>query len=192
MMSREVNRLETKELASYVDQYFTNSQPNFQWKVVKDSKQEVVEVFFTFKLDVSPDIQLQDSEGKVNEPGVLQFEDAICFYDPELSHVSKDHYLQSFPFSISTGIEKGYIEAVCKHLNIVVTQGSAALREFVKDPTQKQFELSWNSVNFSGTIQTLKNTGRYSTDLLQMNVERDQKFIEKLKGSNDDDHVERI
>src|SRR5699024_4064903 len=173
--------MESKELAEYIDQFLEDMHPNFQWQVVKNSGQHIVEVFFTFKIDVAEDIQVQDSEGTVNEPGVLQFEDAACFYDPSLSHVSPNHYLRSFIFDTDKGIEQGLVDAIFKHLNIVATQGSAALREFVKEPTHDQFELSWNETNFEGTLDTLKDTGRYSTDLLQMNVKKEVSLIDQIK-----------
>lgn len=184
--------MEEKELAAYLDQHFTEMHPNFQWKIVKNSEKHIVEVYFTFLIDVPKDIQVQDSEGSVNEPGVLQFEDVICFYDPHVSHVSADHYLIAFPFDLDQGMEKGFIDAVCKHLNIVATQGSASLREFIQTPTFDQFELSWNNQNFEGTIQTLKDIDRYSYEHLRMHVEKEESFFEQLKGSNKDDDVERI
>ena len=184
--------MERKELASYIDTYFAEMHPNFQWKIIKDSTKNIVEVYFTFVVNVPEDIQVQDSEGTVNEPGILQFEDVICFYDPTKSHVSPSHFLIAFPFDIDKGIEQGYVDAVCKHLNIVATQGSASLREFVQTPSKKQFELSWNELNFENTIQTLKDLKRYNRNTLQMDVNVEENFLDKLKGSTDDDDVERI
>jgi|SRR5699024_802635 len=184
--------MESKELAEYIDHTFTEMQPNFQWKVVKDSAKHIVETFISFKIDVPENIQVQDSEGTVNEPGILQFEDAICFYDPSISHVSPDHYLKSFIFDMKKGIEQGFVDAICKHLNIVVTQGSAEMRDFVKEPHYEQFELSWNDVNFQGTIDTFKDIGRYRHNLLQMDIQQKESLIDQLKGSKNHDDVERI
>lgn len=183
--------MEPKELAEYLDEKLAEMHPNFQWKIVKNNAQGIVELFVCFKIDVPETIQVQDSEGRVNEPGILQFEDTICFYDPAVSHVSPDHYLKSFIFDFDTGIEQGLVDVILKHLNIVVTQGSAELREFVQQTQLDQFELSWNDSNFQGTIQTFKEIDRYRYDRLHMDVKKDQSFIEQLKGISQDDKVER-
>lgn len=183
----------TTHLATYINDYLKEMQPNYQWKVVQNSEQHIVEVFFTFKVDVDESIQVQDAEGKLNEPGVIQFEDVLCFYDPALSHVAPQHYLRAFEMDYQTGIEKGFVDAVLRHLNIVVTQGSAALRDFAVDDTAGEFQLEWNDRNLNGTIETMKATNRYDPVHLQIvEDEEDKSFIEKIKGDEEDDGVERI
>src|SRR5699024_3618294 len=103
--------MESTELAEYIDHTFTEMQPNFQWKVVKDSAKHIVETFISFKIDVPDHIQVQDSEVTVNEPGIRQFEDASCFYDPSISHVTADHNLKSFNFHMKKAIEQGFVDA---------------------------------------------------------------------------------
>lgn len=185
--------MKTTHLAQYVDQYLAEFQPNFQWKVVQNNEQHIMELFFTFKVNVEKDIQVQDEEGKLNDPGVIQFEDVICFYDPAVSHVSPQHYMKSFEMNYRTGIEKGFVDAVLKHLNIVATQGSAELRDFAADDTMGQFRLQWDERNFEGTLETLKATNRYDRTHLQFTQKEEEKsFIDKIKKEDDSDDVERI
>lgn len=184
--------MKTRQLSEYIQQALTEMQPNFQWKVVQNSEQHIVEVFFTFKVDVDKDVQVQDSEGKLNEPGVIQFEDAIAFYDPAISHASPQHYLQAFEMNFRIGIEKGYVDAILKQLNIVATQGSAQLRDFAEDDTIGQFDLQWSERNFNGTLETMKATNRYDRTYLKFADEKEESFIDKIKKEDESDSVERI
>lgn len=184
--------MEEKELAAFIDAYFTKMRPNFQWKVVKNSVTHTVEVFFTFQVPLPSFVQVQDSQGTRNRSGELNFEDVICFYDAQRAHIAEEAYLQTFAFDAERGIEEGYVEAVCKHLNIVATQGSAELRDYVSMPTTDDFELQWHAVNFENTLQTLKDLNRYNPNRLKMDVQTGESFLEQLKGSMSDDDVERI
>lgn len=180
------------DLASYIADELKILQPFFQWKVVKDIQKQLIEVQFTFRLKVEDDVQVQDLIGQNNESGYIQFEDSICFYDPGVSHVQPQNYLEAVPFDNQLGIDKGIVFSYIKQLNIVLSEGKSNLKEFVSDTTIGEFELMWSDTNLSQTIETLKQINRYSEDKLVMNLERGDSIVEQLTKDGDYDGVERV
>lgn len=154
------------DIVDYLETILEKSETSFDWEVNWNKKQHVIELFFTIYTEPAPDFIIQDEEGTINEEEGIQFEDAICFYDPDKSKVLLDEYLHAFPFPIKKGIEKGFIDAIIKVLRIVVGEGQTNLDEFVKVPEIETFEMVWNEENFAQTVETLKATGRYDTTLL--------------------------
>lgn len=180
------------DLANYIADELKLLQPFFQWKVVKDIQKQLIEVQFTFRLKVEDDVQVQDIVGQNNESGYIQFEDSICFYDPGLSHVQPQNYLEAVPFDNQLGIDKGVVFSYVKQLNIVLSEGKTRLEEFVSDTTIGEFGLMWNETNLNQTIETLKRTKRYSEDKLVMNLKQEDSIIEQLTKDGDYDGVERV
>lgn len=155
-----------KDIIDYLKESLEKNEPFFDWELNWNRRQHVIELFVTIYAEMETEAVIQDTEGTINREEGIQFEDVICFYDPEKSKIMTDDYLHAFPFSIKKGLEKGYLDAVLKVLRIVVGEGQTNLEEFVKDPAIETFELVWNEENFHQTVQTLKDTNRYDTTLV--------------------------
>lgn len=154
-------------LIDYLGEALEESDFEFDWKLEWNKKQHAIEVYFSIFAEQKEDnIIIEDIEGTAAQNEIIQFEDAICFFDPKKSKIQMDNYLKAFPFDFKMGIEKGYIEAILKTLRIVVTEGQSDLLDFASDPTIEEFELNWNDTNFDGTIKTLKDINRYSEEKL--------------------------
>lgn len=155
-----------KDIIDYLQESLEQKEPFFDWELNWNKRQHVIELFITIYTEMESEVVIQDTEGTVNKEEGIQFEDAICFYDPDKSKIVTDDYLHAFPFSIKKGLEKGYLDAVIKVLRIVVGEGQTNLEEFVRNPEVETFELVWNEGNFNQTIETLKDTNRYDTTLV--------------------------
>ena len=182
----------TDSLIDYIDDELKKLLPNFKWRLVKDSKKKMIELYVTFHVETENDIQVQDALGQNNEPGIVQFEDVLCFYDPAYSHVKPQNYLTAISFDSHVGLEKGYVDAVLRQINLTTKQGMVDLREFLEDDFAGEFKLNWNEKNTYSLIQTMKDTGRYDDTKLKMILEDDQSFFEKLTEDDEHDGVERV
>ncbi|WP_179128529.1 DUF3013 family protein [Marinilactibacillus piezotolerans] len=181
-----------QDLASYLDDELKAIYPSFQWKVKKDTKKRLVEVYVTFNVKVSESLQVQDVIGQSNRPGSIQFEDVICFYDPAYAHVKPQSYLTAISVNSHTGVEKGLIEAVLKQLTIVVEQGMSDLEKFATDDVTGEFRLIWSDHHLESTIQTLKTLDRYNDEKVQLKLDEEESFFDQIKKDESNGGVERI
>lgn len=178
-------------LVEYIAENLRELHPFFQWKSVENQSKNIVEVYITFREKVNEETQVQDIIGQNNTRGYIQFEDVICFYDPKISHIRPENYLKSFPFDYNQGIEKGFVEAVLKQLHIEATNGHGRLKEFVEDDTISEFSMEWSDENFEMTLQTLRDTKRYSDEKLHIELTSQESIIEQfMEGKHDG--VERV
>lgn len=182
----------SNDLSGYIDDELKKMLPNFKWKIVKESKKNLIELYLTFHIETDEAHQVQDMIGKNNEPGLVQFEDVICFYDPAYAHVKPQNYLAAFSLDSHIGIEKGYVDAILRQLNYTTKKGKVELREFLDDDFSDAFTLTWKDSNLQNMVDTLKETGRYSEEKLPMDLDGEQSFLEKLKKDDADDGVERV
>lgn len=148
-------------IITYLEANLEEQLSNFEWKVKRHKRQHIIEVAVVIYAESYDELITSDIDGTVNEPNLIQFEDSICFYDPQKSKVLPEDYLKIIPFDSKIGIEKGFLDAVLKVLRIVVQEGQTQLIEFVKDPTIETFELEWNEANLDNTIETLIDIDRY-------------------------------
>ncbi|MGX7394625.1 DUF3013 family protein [Carnobacterium mobile] len=153
-----------QDVIDYLETIMEESHLEFDWAVHWNKRQHTIEVAFTIYAETVPDLVVQDVEGTVNKENIIQFEDIICFYDPEKSKIRLDDYLAAFPFDLKKGIEKGFLDTVVKMLRIVVTEGQSDLLDFATDPAIETFEMEWNETNFESTLQTAKDTNRYNKE----------------------------
>lgn len=156
-----------KDIIDYLETIMEESHLEFDWSTQWNKRQHIIEVFFTIYAETEPELVIQDIEGTVNKENIIQFEDAICFFDPTKSKIIPENYLAALPFDLKKGIEKGFLDAVIKMLRIVVTEGQSDLLDFATDPEIETFELHWNELNFETTIQTAKDTNRYDMDRVE-------------------------
>lgn len=182
----------TESISNYIDAELKNVLPNFKWRLIKDSKKKLIELYISFHVDTDETVQVQDSMGQNNEPGSVQFEDIICFYDPAYSHVKPQNYLAAIAFDSRSGIEKGYVDAILRQINLTTKQGMIDLREFLSDDFAGEFKLKWNENNLKSLMQTMKDTNRYEEEKLEMVLDDEHSFFEKLKEDDGDDGVERV
>lgn len=154
-------------MIDYLDNTLSEANLEFDWSIEWKKRQHIIEVTFTLYAETTPELVIQDVEGTVNTENIIQFEDAVCFYNPEKSKIIVDDYLAAFPFDLKKGIEKGFIDALVKMLRIVATEGQSDLLDFATDSTIETFEMEWNQANFEQTIQTLKDTSRYDTEKVE-------------------------
>ncbi|EXJ24118.1 hypothetical protein ADIAL_0249 [Alkalibacterium sp. AK22] len=181
-----------ENITGFIDSELKDLLPNFKWRLVRDSRKKLVELYFTFHVKTEKEIQVQDMLGQNNEPGIVQFEDIICFYDPAVSHVKPQNYLKAFSFDSHVGLEKGFLEAVLRQLNLITKQGMVELRDFLSDDFAGEYYLKWQDQQMEGLIQTLKDTGRYDDSLLPLDLDEEESFFEKLAKDEADGGVERI
>ncbi|WP_034550214.1 DUF3013 family protein [Carnobacterium funditum] len=155
------------DMIDYLESTMSEANLDFDWSIEWKKRQNVIEVTFTLYAETEPELVIQDIEGTVNTENIIQFEDVVCFYNPEKSKIILDDYLAAFPFDFKKGIEKGFIDAFVKMLRIVVTEGQSDLLDFATDSTIETFEIEWNQVNFEQTIQTFKDTNRYNLERVE-------------------------
>ncbi|MFC6465483.1 DUF3013 family protein [Marinilactibacillus sp. GCM10026970] len=180
------------DLATYIDDELKSIYPVFQWKVVKNTKKRLVEVYITFNVKVDETLQVQDVTGRSNMPGSIQFEDVICFYDPAYAHVKPQNYLEAVIINSHVGIEKGYVDAIINQLNIVAEAGITELENFALDNVTGEFRLVWNDRDLEGAVQTLKSLDRYDKEKIQMKLDEEESFINQIKKDEANGGVERI
>ncbi|MGX7418817.1 DUF3013 family protein [Carnobacterium gallinarum] len=155
-----------EDLIEYITTVLEEANLEFDWLIQWNKRQHGIEIYFTLFVETDSSEVIEDVEGTVSENDIIEFEDGIVFYDPTKSKIELEDYLIGIPFDSKKGIEKGLIEAVAKYLRIVVTEGHADLMDFATDPTIESFEMNWDQQAFLGTIETLKETGRYDATLV--------------------------
>jgi hypothetical protein len=130
--------------------------------------------------------------GEINDPGVIHFEEVVCFYDEDASKILPNNYLYAVPVNVKEGIEEGYVDAFLKQLNITLGKTNSQLRKFLEDGSENEFMLTWNELNMHSTIKTMQQTGRYSTKRLTLlKEEEDQSIVDQFK-EDTHDGLERI
>lgn len=182
----------TESISNYIDKELKNVLPNFKWRLIKNTKKKMIELYISFYVETKEEVQVQDSLGQNNEPGGVQFEDIICFYDPAYSHVKPQNYLAAIAFDSHTGLEKGFVDAILRQINLTTKQGMVDLKEFLSNDLAGEFELNWNDNHLNSLIQTMKDTNRYEDEKLEMVFDDEQSFFEKLKEDDSNDGVERV
>lgn len=178
-------------LVDYIQERLYETNPIFQWKLLIDTKKKTLELFGTFQIETETEVHVQDDYGQKNDEDYIQFEDSIIFYDPEISLVNTENYLYALPISIEQGVEKGLVNNLLNQMNRVYNAGRSELREFLRDPGLTTFELSWHENSYLQSLELLKETGRYNTEILSIDFDQEKTALDELKG-NTDDSVERI
>lgn len=171
-----------KELGEYIYEKLLKEAKHYQWKMIMDSSKNALEIYFTVSLDIDKTHYVQDGNATVNESGQLNFEEIICFYDIKNSKIVPNNYLVAIPLDPETGIEQGYVDAVLKQLNIIASNTIGELRKFLIDDTRKEFSLTWNEENMRNTVETIRKTGRYSSNTLTFLNEEEDSLVDKIKG----------
>ncbi len=181
-----------RDLAQYIAEQLKEIHPFFRWKVINHSKKRIVELYLTFRVEITEDIHVQDIRGEINGEKYIQFEDVIAFYDSVISDIQNENYLATINFDHELGIEKGRVQATLKHLIRVASNGKTELDEFLADSTINTFELRWGERNLQQAIQTMKEAERFDDERLFMHFEVEPSLINKFTGGNTVDGVERI
>lgn len=188
--SKGVSKVE-KDLAKYVHEKMVRETKNYQWRIVLDSHKRALEIYFVISIETNDGQFVQDINGQVNDSGLLQFEEVVCFYDETNYRLIPKNYLKAIPFNPEIGIDQGLVDAFLKQLNIIIVGSFSKLREFLIDASQNEFELHWNEVNMQKTVETLKATNHYSTVKYTFTENNDKTIVEQFK-EEQIDGVERI
>ena len=171
-----------EELGEYIHEKLIEEAKHYQWKIIMDSSKIALEIYFTVSLDIDENHYVQDGNATINDSGKLIFEEVLCFYDEMNSKIAPSNYLIAIPLNPAVGIEQGYVDAVMKQLNIIASSAIGDLRKFLADDTRKEFSLIWNEQNMENTVETIRKTGRYSSNILTFISEEEDSFVDKIKG----------
>lgn len=180
-----------EELGEYIYKTMLEKSTHYQWRIIMDSSKRALEIYFTVSLDIPAEQYVQDVNAKVNESGQLNFEEVACFYDKANNKIVPSNYLVAISLNSKNEVEQGYVDAFIKQLNIVASSAIGQIREYLADENQSEFSLIWNEQNMENTIQTMKKTNYYSSNLLTMAIEEKESLIEQFK-EEQDDGMERI
>ena len=78
----------------YLGEALEESDFEFDWKLEWNKRQHAIELYFSiFAENKENHVVIEDVEGTANEGEIIQFEDAICFFDPKKSKIQMDNYL---------------------------------------------------------------------------------------------------
>ncbi|HLR92024.1 MAG TPA: DUF3013 family protein [Atopostipes sp.] len=179
------------EIGDYIYNKMLDEATHYRWRIIVDRSKRALEIYFAITLEVSESLYLQDVNARVNDSGELIFEDVVCFYSETDPKIVPSNYLVAVPINPKEGVEKGYVDAFIKQLNIAASSAAGQIREFLKDDTRKEFSLLWNEQNMENTIETMKKTNKYSSEPLTFSTDEDESLIEKFK-EDDNDGMERI
>lgn len=179
------------DLTNYIYEKMLADAQNYQWRVVFDSHKHALEIYFVLAVEIEDERYVQDMIGNVNRSGDLQFEEVICFYDETIQRILPENYLYALPFDLEVGIEQIKVDAFLKQLNIQISNAQSRLRAFVLDDSQQEFEMTWNEQNMENTLETMRETGRYSDERLTFLKEKNDSFIDQFK-EEQHDGLERI
>src|SRR5699024_2630534 len=155
-----------EDLGSYIYKNMLEKATYYQWKIIIDRSKRALEIYFTISLDIPDEQFVQDVNAKVNQSGQLNFEEVVCFYDEANTQIVQKNYLVAIPININIGVEQGYVDAFIKQLNIIVSNASGQIREYLTDESQNEFSLIWSEQNMENTIHTMEKTENYHTNTL--------------------------
>jgi hypothetical protein len=178
------------DLIKYIYEKMLAEAKNYQWKMIFDRHKHALEIYFTISLELNKEQYVQDINGNVNDSNLLQFEEVVCFYDINEQRVLPENYVYAVPFNPDTGIEQGEVDAFLKQLNIQISHARNQLREFLLDEGQEVFTMEWNEKNMDNTLATMRETNRYSTNLLTF-LRENQSIVNQFK-EEQHDGLERI
>ena len=181
----------TKNLAKYIYKKMLNEPRNYQWRVVIDEGKGAVEIYFVLTLELKAHENVQDINAQVNKEDTLYFEDVVCFYDKENTKIVPENYLYAVPLDAEVGIERGYVDAFLKQLNIVASNGRSQLRKFFAEESQQEFSLNWNEENMKNTVRTMRKTKKYSKEILDFSTNEEQSLVDQFK-EEQYDGMERV
>ncbi len=181
----------TEELAAYIHKKMIEESRTYQWHIVSDSHKGAVELYLAISVEVEPNQFVQDMNAQVNSSSEIYFEDVVCFYDQTNNKIVKENYLCAIPLDPVAGIEKGYVDAFLKQLNIIMTIANSQLRVFLKNEEEESFSLKWNEENMKNTVNTMERTNNYSRDRLIFSTAEEKSLVDKFKEEKYDG-MERI
>lgn len=179
------------EIGEYIYNKMLDEATHYRWRIIMDSSKRALEIYFAITLEIPESLYLQDVNARVNDSGKLIFEDVVCFYSEASSKIVPSNYLIAVPVIPKEGVEKGFVDAFIKQLNIIASSAAGQLREFIKDDAQKEFSLVWNEQNMKNTIETMQKTNKYSSEPLTFSTDEEESLVEKLK-EDENDGMERI
>lgn len=179
------------ELSKYIYDEMIKESKNYQWRIVSNSHKGAIEIYLAILVEVNPKQFVQDINAQVNLPGEIYFEEVVCFYDQTNNKIIQDNYLCAIPLDPVAGIEKGYVDAFLKQLNITISTAKSQLRLFLENEDKKEFSLKWNHENMENTVKTMKETKNYARERLIFSAVEERSLVDKLKGEKYDG-MERI
>lgn len=178
-------------LSQYLSKQLKNIKPPFQWKITIDPQKQMLELLMHLRIKNEAGVYLQDASGTTSDEAYFHIEEKICFYNKDSQLSDPENYLWAYAIDLNRGVEEGLVDALIKQLKIQMNELTVELHQFVNRAEAETFIPYWNETNLEHTLQTLKATGRYSTERLMIDFKTEKHTLESLKGEKDDS-VERI
>lgn len=179
------------DLTKYLYKKMISEAKNYQWRMVFDSHKQALEIYFVVSLETDEKQGVQDVNGQVNRSEQLHFEQVACFYNHKNHRIVPSNYLYAVPFDLELGIDEGEVDAYLKQQDILISSTRGHLREFLIDASQKEFTMQWNDLYVRDTIETMRQTNRYSTNKLTFTNEEEKSMVDQFK-EEQHDGLERI
>lgn len=180
-----------EDLTKYLYKKMLSEAKNYQWRVVLDSHKQALEIYFIVSLETNEKQDVQDVNGQVNRSKQLLFEQVACFYNHKNHRIVPNNYLYAVPFDPDLGIDEGEVDAYLKQQHIHIASARGQLREFLLDDNQKEFTMQWNDIYVRDTIETMRQTNRYSTNKLTFTNQEEKSIVDQFK-EEQYDGLERI
>lgn len=150
-----------------------------EWRIQWFQREQKVEIFFMFEVDLKSHCMIQDKYHTVNSSDQFVFEDAVLFYHPHLAYSKDDNYLTTLAFDSMNGLSGGMIDSICKTLRLIVGEAVVELEEFLENERYDHFQIEWNEQNFLSILKTFKETGRFDTTIYSYPTEVSEGVVEK-------------
>lgn len=140
-------------MLTYLDQRLNKEITEYDVALDWDTKTHSIEVIVRLFAENSQQEKIDDIEGTVSEEEIIEFEDAILFYNPQKQEVDAEDYLAVIPYEGKKGIKKSILDGFVSYLLEVLIEGQSDLLDFLTDENQEVFELKWSDDAFQQSVK---------------------------------------
>lgn len=145
-------------MLTYLDQQVTKHLADYEVAIDWDTRNHAIELIVRLFAENTTNVRIDDKEGVTSEEEIIEFEDAILFYDERKTTFDADDYLATIPFEGKKGIKRSIIDAVIAYLPEILVMGQDDLFDFLaSEADDATFELVFSAdrlTELQATVQT--------------------------------------
>lgn len=145
-------------MLTYLDRQVTKHLGDYEVAIDWDTRNHAIELIVRLFAENTTNVRIDDKEGVTSEEEIIEFEDALLFYDARKTIFDADDYLATIPFEGKKGIKQSVLDAVIAYLPEILVAGQDDLFDFLaSEADDATFELVFSAnrlAELQAAIQT--------------------------------------
>lgn len=144
-------------MLTYLDEQIEKKLTDFDLAIDWDTRNHAIELIIRLYAENTNHLTIDDQEGVRSEEEVIEFEDAILFYDDQKTSFDEADYLATIPFAGKKGLQQKVIDALVRYLPDILINGQDDLLDFLVSEDASTFELHFSKETFQHIQAEISN-----------------------------------